>query len=229
MTAPSASQPTQSDHTATPEARKPRLRGWLHAATFPVVVITGVLLVATATNQDGRIASAVFVATAIGLFGTSALFHLGSWTPREHKLLRRLDHSNIYLLIAGTYTPLAVVGMPDRSGTTLLLIVWTGAVLGLIFRLFWLSAPRWLYTALFIAIGWIAVFFIPELVEVAGVGPVLLLFVGGILYTLGAITYALKKPDPAPEWFGYHEVFHSLTIAAFTVHFIAVWLVVHIR
>lgn len=194
---------------------------------FPVAVVAGVLLVATATTQEARTASAVFVATAIILFGTSALFHRGSWSEREHEALRRLDHANIFLVIAGTYTPFAVVAMPADSGRTLLWIVWVGGVVGALFRMFWVGAPRWLYTTLYVAVGWVAVFFLPDLVEGAGVGPVLLILLGGIFYTLGAVVYGLKRPDPAPEWFGFHEVFHALTLAAFTAHYIAVWIVVH--
>lgn len=194
---------------------------------FPIAVVSGLVLVATATTQEARIASAVFAATAILLFGTSALFHRGTWSGREYGLLRRMDHSNIYLIIAGTYTPFAVVAMPDDSGTVLLWIVWSGALLGVLFRVFWIGAPRWLYTTLYAVIGWIAVFFISDLIDGAGVGPVVLVFVGGILYTAGAVVYALKKPDPAPQWFGFHEVFHALTIAAYTAHYLAVWPVVH--
>jgi len=194
---------------------------------FPVSVVAGIVLVATAPTQEGRITSAIFATTAALLFGTSALFHLGSWSPRVKGLLRRMDHSNIYLIIAGTYTPFAVLALPPNEGRTLLLIVWIGALSGVAFRVFWVGAPRWLYTTLYVVIGWVAVFFLPELVDGAGVAAVVLIFVGGVLYTLGAIVYGMKRPNPWPEWFGFHEVFHALTVAAFVAQYAAVWLVVH--
>ena len=206
---------------------KPRLRGWLHAVTFPIALVAGAILVATAPTQASRLSSAVFAATAVLLFGTSALLHRGSWSPRVEDLIRRIDHSNIYLIIAGTYTPFAVLALPPDQGRMLLWIVWTGAIAGVILRVFWTAAPRWLTTALYVLVGWVAVFFLPELIEGAGVVAVTLIIVGGVLYTLGALVYALKRPNPSPEWFGFHEVFHAFTVAAFATHYVAVWLVVH--
>jgi hemolysin III len=194
---------------------------------FPATVLGGILLVATAPTQQARIAAAIFAVTAALLFGTSALFHRGSWSPRIARLLRRLDHSNIYLIIAGTYTPFAVLALPPDQGRTLLLIVWIGAVTGIVFRVFWIRAPRWLYTSLYIVIGWVAVFFLPGLFDGAGVLAVALIAVGGVLYSLGAIVYGMKRPNPSPDWFGFHEVFHTLTVAAFIAQYSAVWLVVH--
>lgn len=194
---------------------------------FPATVLGGILLVATAPTQQARIAAAIFAVTAALLFGTSALFHRGSWSPRIARLLRRLDHSNIYLIIAGTYTPFAVLALPPDQGRTLLLIVWIGAVTGIVFRVFWIRAPRWLYTSLYIVIGWVAVFFLPALFDGAGVLAVALIAVGGVLYSLGAIVYGMKRPNPSPDWFEFHEVFHTLTVAAFIAQYSAVWLVVH--
>ena len=138
-----------------------------------------------------------------------------------------MDHSNIYLIIAGTYTPFAVLALPPDEGRTLLLIVWIGALAGVVFRAFWVGAPRWLYTTLYVVIGWVAVIYLPELIDGAGVTAVVLLLVGGVFYSLGAVVYGIKRPNPWPEWFGFHEVFHSLTIAAFAAHYVAVWIVVH--
>ena len=194
---------------------------------FPATVLGGILLVATAPTQQARIAAAIFAVTAALLFGTSALFHRGSWSPRIARLLQRLDHSNIYLIIAGTYTPFAVLALPPDQGRALLLIVWIGAVTGIVFRVFWIRAPRWLYTSLYIVIGWVAVFFLPALFDGAGVLAVALIAVGGVLYSLGAIVYGMKRPNPSPDWFGFHEVFHTLTVAAFIAQYSAVWLVVH--
>jgi hemolysin III len=194
---------------------------------FPISVIVGIVLVMQAETPEAQISAALFATTAALLFGTSALFHRGSWSPRVKGLLRRMDHSNIYLIIAGTYTPFAVLSLPPGKGQTLLLIVWVGALAGVIFRVFWIGAPRWLYTSVYVGIGWVAIFFLPDLVAGAGVTAVVLIAVGGLLYSAGAVVYGLKRPDPWPRWFGFHEVFHSLTIAAFTVHYVAVSIVVY--
>jgi hemolysin III len=193
---------------------------------FPIAVIAGIVLVSTA-NDEGRVPSAIFAGTAALLFGTSALLHRGSWTRGVEGLYRRIDHSNIYLIIAGTYTPFAVMALPPDMGRTLLLIVWIGALAGVVFRVFGVGAPRWLYTLLYVVIGWVAVFFIPDLVDGAGVVAVVLIAVGGLLYTIGAVVYGIKRPNPSPIWFGFHEVFHTLTIGAFIAHYVAVWIVVH--
>lgn len=210
-----------------PGTVKPTLRGWQHAAMFPIAVVAGAVLVATAPTTASRISSAVFATTAVLLFGVSALLHRGTWSPGVESLLRRFDHANIYLIIAGTYTPFAVLALPEDEGKVLLAIVWTGALIGVALRVFWVGTPRWLSTTLYVVVGWVVVFFIPDLIEGAGGGVVVLVAVGGILYTLGAIVYATKWPNPSPRRYGFHEVFHSLTIAAFTAHYIAVWIVVH--
>jgi len=193
----------------------------------PVSATAGAILVATAPTAEARLASAVLAATSVLLFTTSALLHRGRWSPGTESVLRRMDHANIYLIIAGSYTPFAMLAMPPQQGSTLLWIVWVGAAFGVFFRVFWLTAPRWLYTGLYVVIGWVAVFFVPELVEGAGPLVVSLVFAGGLLYTLGAVVYALKRPNPSPYWFGFHELFHSFTLAAYVSHFVAIWLVVH--
>jgi hemolysin III len=218
---------TMESSTVPVDVTKPRMRGWLHGAMFPISVVLGVVLVATAPDQPSRISSAVFAATAVMLFGVSAMLHLGSWSPRVEGLLRRLDHANIYLIIAGTYTPFAVLALPRTEGRILLLIVWSGALAGAASRLLWTDAPRWLTTTLYVVVGWVAVLFLPGLIEGAGIPVVVLIVIGGILYTLGAVVYATKRPDPSPATFGFHEVFHLLTVAAFATHYLAVWLVVH--
>jgi hemolysin III len=192
---------------------------------FPISVVGGVVLVVNAQSFEGQVSVAIFSFTAALLFGTSALFHRGTWSPRVKGVLRRMDHSNIYLIIAGTYTPFAVLALPPSQGRTLLLIVWIGALTGVVFRVFWVGAPRWLYTTLYVVIGWVAIFFLPGLVAGAGVTAVVLIALGGVFYTIGAVVYGLKRPNPSPEWFGFHEVFHTLTIAAFTVHYVAVSIV----
>ena len=206
----------------TPPPAKPKLRGWLHAGMFPVAVAAGIVLVALAGTPEARLSSAVFSITAALLFGTSALFHRGDWSPRVHGILRRLDHSNIFLIIAGTYTPFAVLLLPDSKGGTLLWIVWIGALAGVAVRVFWVGAPRWLYTPVYVVLGWVAVFYLPDFFAAAGVAVPVLILIGGALYSAGALIYGFKRPNPSPRWFGFHEVFHALTLAAFAVHYVAV-------
>lgn len=212
---------------ASGAATKPKLRGWLHAGMFPLSLAAGIVLVALAPSGGSRIAAAIFSLAAVLLFGTSALFHRGDWSPTVENRLRRMDHANIFLIIAGSYTPFAMLGLPEDQGRLLMTIVWSGALLGVLFRIFWMGAPRWLYTTLYLVVGWIAVFFLPELIDGVGVAAVVLIIVGGVLYTLGALVYGLKWPNPWHGWFGFHEVFHAFTVAAFTVHYVAVSMVVY--
>ncbi|WP_176475113.1 PAQR family membrane homeostasis protein TrhA [Dietzia natronolimnaea] len=206
---------------ALPE--KPLLRGWIHAGTLPVAVVLGVVLTVLADGAALKWACAVFLATSSLLFGISALYHRRTWGPRATALLRRLDHSNIFLLIAGTYTPMTVAALDPPASTILLAIVWSGALLGIAFRLFWLSAPRWLYVVLYIVLGWTAVWFAGDLVEANPVG-VGLVLAGGLAYTGGAVVYGFKRPNPVPGVFGFHEVFHSFTVLAFGCHWAAMLL-----
>jgi hemolysin III len=201
---------------------KPKLRGWLHAITAPLALAGGIVLVVLSPDTTTRIGSAVFAGTALLLFGVSAVYHRGTWSPRVWAFLRRFDHANIFLLIAGSYTPFTLLLLDDPQRTVLLVTVWTGAILGVLFRVFWTGAPRWLYTPIYIALGWAAVFFIGDFAASGGAAVLTLLVVGGALYTLGGIVYGLKRPDPSPRWFGFHEVFHTLTIAAFITHYIGV-------
>jgi hemolysin III len=203
-------------------AVKPRLRGWLHEGAFPLAVIAGVVLIVLAEGTRATVGNAIYATSAALLFGVSALYHRGRWSPRTERLLKRLDHSNIFLIIAGTYTPFSLLLLEETSGRTLLWLVWVGALAGIVFRVAWVGAPRWLYTPVYLALGWVAVFYLPDLVRGGGVALVVMLAIGGLLYTAGGVVYALKRPNPSPRWFGFHEVFHALTLAAFTVHYIAV-------
>ena len=209
------------------EAVKPRLRGWLHLGTAPLALAAGIVLVALSPTLPAMIASAVYALSSVLLFSTSAIYHVGRWSPRAQKLLRRMDHSNIYLIIAGTYTPFVLLVLEGTLRVAMLALIWGGAVAGVGFKLLWLNAPRWLSTALYLAIGWVAVLFIPDLVGGTHPATWILVLVGGVLYSVGAVVYGLKWPDPAPRWFGFHEIFHSLTIAAFVCHYIAVSFVVY--
>ena len=165
---------------------KPRLRGWIHAGMFPLALAAGIVLVALAPTTKARVGAAVFALTAALLFGTSAVYHRGTWSPRLEGVLKRLDHSNIFLIIAGTYTPFALLLLPEGQSRSLLLIAWAGAVGGVLFRVFWVGAPRWLYTPIYVALGWVAVFYLEPLYRGGGAAVVTLIAVGGLLYTLGA-------------------------------------------
>ena len=208
-------------------AVKPKLRGWLHAGTFPLSVAAGIVLVALSGGADETIANAVFAISAALLFGTSALYHRGNWSPGVERQLKRFDHSNIFLIISGTYTPFAVILLGDHGGDPLLWIVWAAALGGIAFRILWVGAPRWLYTPIYLALGWVSVFYIGDIYRTGGAAVVALLAVGGGLYSIGAVVYAIKRPNPSPRWFGFHEVFHALTLLAFIVHYIAVSLVTY--
>ncbi|MFI2240173.1 PAQR family membrane homeostasis protein TrhA [Streptomyces chrestomyceticus] len=205
-------------------ALKPRMRGWLHAGVFPLALAGGIVLIAVARSAAAVAACSVYTLSACLLFGTSALYHRGTWGRRGEAVLRRLDHANIFLIIAGTYTPLAVLLLPAGQQRILLSLVWGGATAGIAFRVFWINAPRWLYTLCYIALGWAAVLYLPDFAHTGGTAVVALIIAGGLLYTAGAAVYGLKRPDPSPTWFGFHEVFHSLTIAAFTAHYTAIFL-----
>ena len=205
---------------------KPRLRGLLHLIAFPSSLVAGLLLVAFGESTATRVASVVYIVTAGMLFGISATYHRGTWRPEQAIILRRFDHANIFLIIAGTYTPLAISLLDPRSATTLLAICWGGATVGVLFRLLWTHAPRWLYVPAYIALGWVAIFYMPQMLAGGGWAVVSLIIAGGIAYTVGAVIYGLKRPDPSPTWFGFHEIFHACTIAGFVCHFIAVTLAV---
>lgn len=200
---------------------KPRLRGVLHAVAAPLALIGGIVLVVMASSPVARLGAALFAITSVILFATSATYHLGSWLPGTKALLRRLDHTNIFLIIAGTYTPLSLLLLSRNQATVLLTVVWTGAIAGVVIRNFWLSAPRWVYVPIYVALGWAALFYLPAFAA-AGWLILGLIVAGGVLYTLGAAVYASKWPRLNAQWFGFHEVFHSFTLAAFVAHFSAI-------
>ncbi|MGV8848804.1 MAG: PAQR family membrane homeostasis protein TrhA [Propionibacteriaceae bacterium] len=204
---------------------KPKLRGWLHASAVPLSLIGGVLLIVFATTTLGRVGAAVYLAASLLLFGTSALYHRLGWSKTGEAILRRMDHSNIYLFIAATYTPLALLLLTGTSRILLLVSIWASAILGVLFRILWLSAPRWLYTALYIGMGWAAVAWLPQLWSGGGTLVIALIGLGGLIYTGGAVVYALKRPNPSPTWFGFHEIFHTCTVLAAGCHYAAIALV----
>ncbi|OCG76513.1 PAQR family membrane homeostasis protein TrhA [Microbacterium sediminis] len=199
---------------------KPSWRGWIHAGTFPVAIAAGIVLICLAQGSTAKWASAVFMASSLLLFGNSAVYHRFDWGPRVKAVPKRIDHANILILIAGTYTPIALLALPSREGVLLLSLVWAGAVAGILFRVLWIGAPRWLYVALYLALGWAAVMYMPQLFR-ANLAMVILVIVGGALYTIGAVVYAMKRPNPIPRHFGFHEIFHVCTVLAFLCHWTA--------
>jgi hemolysin III len=202
----------------------PRMRGWLHAALVPLTLVAGLVLLAVVPGGTARLAVGVFVGSALELFSVSALLHRGGWSPRTERLLTRLDHASIFVLIAGTYTPFALLLLDGTARTVLLAVAWGGAALGIAFRLLRPHAPRWVYTPLYVGLGWLAVVFAPAFARHASAAVLALVAAGGLVYTVGAVVYGLRRPNPFPRWFGFHEVFHSCTVVAFAAHFAGVTL-----
>jgi hemolysin III len=203
---------------------KPSWRGVIHLGTLPLALAAGIVLVALAEGVAATVSTAVFATTSILLFGISGTYHRFQWSERARVLLKRLDHANIFLLIAGTYTPIAVLALPSEKAWRLLSIIWIGTILGIAARVLWISAPRWVYVPLYLGLGWAAVMYMNDLF-IANVAMMVLVIVGGLLYSVGAVVYATKWPNPAPHTFGFHEIFHVFTVLAFMSHWTAVLLV----
>ncbi|MEJ7568358.1 MAG: hemolysin III family protein [Gaiellaceae bacterium] len=201
---------------------RPRLRGVFHQYAFFVALVAGAVLVVLADSMRERVAMWVYAVALAAMFGVSALYHRVTWrSPGVRKWMRRLDHSTILLLIAGTYTPFALLAFDGTLATAVLIAVWSGAGAGLVLNLLWIDSPTWVTAVVYIALGWVGAIAVPELVSF-GIVPAVLVFLGGALYTVGAVTYALKRPNPVPHVFGYHEIFHLLVIGAAITHFVAI-------
>lgn len=212
---------------APPAALKPRLRGVSHQWAFLSSLPLGLGLVVAAGDARARIAVTVYALSVAGLFGTSALYHRVHWRSlTAHLRMRRLDHSMIFVLIAGTYTPFALLALHGPLALAILVVVWVGALAGIGFNLAWVGSPKWLHTIPYVVLGWVAVAASPQLAAAIGIGGLMLLGLGGVLYTLGAIVYAARRPDPFPSVFGYHEVFHALVIVAAALQYavVAFWI-----
>ena len=203
---------------------KPTWRGWIHAATFPLAIVLGVILIVLAVGVPAKVSSAIFVASSLLLFGISALYHRFTWSERARVLLKRFDHSNIFLLIAGSYTPITVLSLPTDRAILLLSLVWGGALVGIGFRIFWIGAPRWLYVPIYVLLGWAAMMFIVDFFQANWI-MMTLIIAGGLCYTAGAVIYGLKRPNPFPGRFGFHEIFHTLTLLAFLCHWTGIFIV----
>jgi hemolysin III len=205
---------------------RPLLRGVLHQYGFFVSLAAGVLLLALARTPRAFLGVAIYVASLSALLGTSALYHRVTWSVSARRWMGRLDHSMISVLIAGTFTPFALVALSGDLAPILLAVIWSGAVLGIALHVFWYDAPKWLSAVVYVLVGWVGILAAPQVVERTGWTVAGLLLAGGILYSAGAVVYATRRPDPAPATFGYHEVFHLLVVVAAAAHYGAVALAI---
>jgi hemolysin III len=201
---------------------KPKLRGVLHQAAFVIALALAPFMIFAADGGRRRLAAAVFAGSVAACFGASALYHRVTWTPRVRLWMRRIDHAGVYLLIAGTYTPVSLLVLKGAWRPIVLTIVWAGAAAAIGLKLVWVAAPKWLSAAIGIALGWVAVVALPQLVTRLNPAALILLIVGGLAYTAGAVVYARRRPDPAPAVFGYHELFHALTIVGVACQYVAI-------
>ncbi|MGK8487164.1 PAQR family membrane homeostasis protein TrhA [Nocardia asiatica] len=227
--APVTAVPDSASEALAEALVKPRLRGWIHTWAVGVAAIAAVVLIAVATTVSATAgwSTLVYGLTVCGLFGVSAVYHRVTWpTPRARIRMKRADHSMIFLFIAGSYTPFALLGLPGRTGQTLLAVVWAGALAGVALKLLWPTAPRWVGVPLYLLLGWAIVPVAGQLNGQIGIAPLILLLIGGLFYSGGAILYATKWPNPWPTVFGHHEFFHAATVLAALTHYAAVWLVV---
>jgi len=206
---------------ASTAAQRPKLRGMIHAVAFAVSCLVGALFLAYTPAARG-LAAAVFAVSASVMLGTSALYHCVTWSPRRRLWMRRADHAALFLLIAGTYTPVAWFGLHGAWRAGVLTVVWSGATVAIATKMCWVGSPKWLSAGLGIALGWAAVIALPQLARNEGLAPLLLLATGGVAYTAGAVGYVWRRPDPFPRIFGYHEVFHALTIVALSFQYVAI-------
>jgi hemolysin III len=204
------------------EATRPLLRGVLHQAALVLAVAAGIVLVAETDGSRRTVAAAVFACSAATMLALSAVYHRVTWSPEARLRMRRADHAGIYVLIAGTYTPVGLLALHGALQKVVLGVVWTGAAAAIALKLAWVRAPKWLSAAIAIGLGWVGVAAIPQLARADGIAPVLLIAAGGLAYTAGGIVYARRKPDPIPAVFGYHELFHALTLVGLGLQYAAI-------
>ncbi len=208
---------------------RPRLRGVLHQGAFSVSLVIGTLLIVGANGTRELVAASVFAGSVAAMFGASALYHRVTWQPHVRLWMRRVDHAGIYLLIAGTYTPVGLLVLSGSWRTVVLAIAWTGAAAAIALKFCWVAAPKWLAAVIGIALGWVGVIVLPQLASRVGPAGLALLVVGGLAYTAGAVVYARRRPDPIPHIFGYHELFHALTIVGVACQYVAIaFFVLHV-
>jgi hemolysin III len=212
----------------TQQVVPPKLRGWFHLGATPAVIIASLVLFILSKNSF-KFAVALYSITAILLFSVSAIYHRVPWSPEKKKIWRRFDHANINLLIAGSYTPFAVTLLQGRDRTILLSVIWVGALIGVAVRVFWVNAPRWLYVANYLLLGWFAVAYLPQMYREGGLWILLPIILGGLLYSIGAIFYALKRPGRNAKYFGFHELFHIFVLAAWISQYVAISIAIYTK
>ena len=212
----------------TQQVVPPKLRGWFHLGATPAVIIASLVLFILSKNSF-KFAVALYSITAILLFSVSAIYHRVPWSPEKKKIWRRFDHANINLLIAGSYTPFAVTLLHGRNRTILLSVIWVGALIGVAVRVFWIGAPRWLYVANYLLLGWFAVAYLPQMYKEGGLWILLPIIFGGLLYSIGAIFYALKRPGRNAKYFGFHELFHIFVLAAWISQYVAISIAIYTK
>ena len=223
--APGTAEPVTDELVGGAEAPsrpRPLMRGWLHALGFVAICIAGPPLVAEAPTAGTKAALVVYVVSIAALFGVSAAFHMIRWSPPARRRMRRADHSTIFFAIAGTNTAVAGLILTGVAQVTILVVVWGGAIAGITLRQVWLDAPKWAVAVPYVVVGWSALLVAPEVVHAIGVSGFLLLLAGGLAYTVGALVYARKRPDPWPRTFGYHELFHLCTLVGAVLHFVVI-------
>lgn len=214
--------PNPAATAAPPAEGRPLLRGWFHVFGLVVSLVAGPLLVLQAKNGEQVAGLTIYAISLVVLFGTSASFHRIRWQPRGRRIMKRLDHSAIFILIAGTYTGIASVALQGWAAATILVVAWGGAVAGTLVRQLFIDAPKWANAIPYVVVGWCALIVVPQLVEGLGGWGFALLLLGGLAYTLGAVAYGAKRPNPIPEVFGYHEVFHALTVVGAVLHYVVI-------
>lgn len=212
----------------TQQVAPPKLRGWFHLGATPAVIIASLVLFILSKNSF-KFAVALYSITAILLFSVSAIYHRVPWSPEKKRIWRRFDHANINLLIAGSYTPFAVTLLHGRDRTILLSVIWVGALIGVAVRVFWVGAPRWLYVANYLLLGWFAVAYLPQMYRAGGLWILLPIILGGLLYSVGAIFYALKRPGRNAKYFGFHELFHIFVLAAWVSQYVAISIAIYTK
>lgn len=208
---------------SVPGPTKPLLRGHFHQAAFFIALGACAMLIARSQGPRSLTGTIIYSISLAGLFGWSALYHRPNWEPAARTWMKRIDHAMIFILIAGTGTPICLLAIAENGGFEPLMLVWTAAGIGILQSLFWVKAPKWVSAVLYVAVGWMMYPYLPEIKAGIGETGVALVIAGGIVYTLGALIYALKKPNPFPRYFGYHEIFHVLVIFAATLHFLAIY------
>jgi hemolysin III len=206
---------------------KPLLRGYLHQEAFFIALGACALLIAKSGSEKALVASIIYSVALLLLFGISAIYHRPHWEPKPRAVMKRLDHSAIFVQIAGTFTPICLLALPEEQGRRLLILIWIAALIGILQAVFWVKAPKWITVLFYVIMGWQALPYLSLLQSTLGFNYLALLAAGGVVYTVGAVFYAMKKPNFAPGYFGYHELFHLFTIIGAAFHFIVVYQLIH--